>query len=255
VARSVAAKATFEIPRSAGFRIFEPGYFPEAAEIVAAAQAAAKRADPRALKSTKPFMIGLLRDGQLRPDSPFLRFALRPDVLAGVAAYLGVVPVLTHVDVYYSAWASEAESSSQLFHCDCDDLTQVKVFVLCSEVRAENGPMTIMGARTSEKLRRRLRYRYRNRVSDADALAAVGEGDRHPVAGAPGTVCFVDTSRCFHYGSRVRQGAAPRLVAMMQFLTPFSFMVSRDRHRATPFVGAIGPESTPLERLALGAAS
>ena len=52
---------------------------------------------------------------------------------------------------------------------------------------------------------------------------------------APGTVCFVDTTQCFHFGSRVESGTAPRLVTMIQYLTPSSFMLPRDHRHGSPF--------------------
>jgi hypothetical protein len=82
---------------------------------------------------------------------------------------------------------------------------------------------------------------------------AVGDRDRHLMVGAAGTVAFVDTSRCFHYGSRVNAGAPSRLVAVFQYLSPFSFRVSRDRKRATPYHYAAGSKATDLQKLVLGA--
>ena len=251
VAATMAPSPGLEIPRDGGFRIFPPGRFPEARDVVADAQAAADGVDPRTLTATKPFMLGLLGDKPLERDSSYLRLALRPDIIAAVSNYLGVVPILTHVNVYYSASMASEYSSSQLLHCDCDDVSQVKVFVLCSEVTPENGPLVIMGADTSTALRRRVHYEYRNRVTDEEA-AFLGDRDRHAVVGASGTVCFVDTSRCFHFGSRVQQGATRRLVVMIQYLSPFSFMISRDRERSAPYRGAIRPGASEIERLVLG---
>jgi hypothetical protein len=170
-----------------------------------------------------------------------------------VARYLGIVPVLTHIEVYYSAFRDTALASSQLFHCDQDDTSQIKVYVLCSDVDEQTGPMVLLGADTSKIVRRAVRYEYRNRATDEEVFRAVGERDRHRLVGRSGTVAFVDTSRCFHYGSRVSEGAPPRLVTVVQYLSPFSFRVSRDRKRAAPYGYAAQPGSSSLERLVLGA--
>jgi hypothetical protein len=61
----------------------------------------------------------------------------------------------------------------------------------------------------------------------------------------------VDTSRCFHFGSRVEDEAEPRLVAMIQYSTPFSFMLPRDPRRRAPFRHLGGPDAAELERLVL----
>jgi hypothetical protein len=70
--------------------------------------------------------------------------------------------------------------------------------------------------------------------------------------GPAGTVAVVDTSRCFHYGSRVAEDASPRLVTVLQYLSPFSFRVSRDRKRAAPYGHVAQATSSALERLVLG---
>jgi hypothetical protein len=252
--RRFAALASFEIPRSAGFRIFPPGHFPEADDIVAEAQRIAEQSgDIIARSANKPFMIPILQSTRLKRESPFLRFAVRPDVVASIARYLGMVPVLTNVEVYYSTFRDVALASSQLFHCDQDDTSQIKVYVLCSDVGPDSGAMLLLGADTSKSVRRAVRYEYRNRATDEEVFAVAGDHDRHAMVGPAGTVAFVDTSRCFHYGSRVTEGAPPRLVTVLQYLSPFSFRVSRDRKRAAPYRHAALPASSPLEQLVLGA--
>ncbi len=57
--------------------------------------------------------------------SPFLRFALSQDVVAPVAAYLGLVPILFGIDVWYSPPATESGfRNAQLWHADGDDTAQ-----------------------------------------------------------------------------------------------------------------------------------
>jgi hypothetical protein len=197
-------------------------------------------------------MVPLLQSARLERESPFLRLALRPDVVAAVSNYLGIVPILTHIEVYYSAFRDATLASSQLFHCDQDDTSQIKIYVLCSDVAEDNGPMLMLDAETSRVVRRALRYEYRNRASDEEVFQAAGNAERHAMVGRSGTVAFVDTSRCFHYGSRVKPGAPPRLVAVLQYLSPFSFRVSRDRKRAAPYRHAARKSSSALERLVLG---
>jgi hypothetical protein len=252
-ARESAAQAAFEIPRSAGFRIFPPGRFAEADEVVAESQRlATEGGDILSRSANKPFMIPILQTTKLSQDSPYLRFGTRSDVVAAVANYLGMVPVLTSVEVYYSAYREGQLASSQLFHCDQDDTSQIKVYILCSHVGEDSGAMLMLGADTSRRVRRALRYEFRNRATDEDVFDVAGDSDRHLMTGPPGTVAFVDTSRCFHYGSRVTPGAPSRLVAVFQYLSPFSFRVSRDRKRAAPYRNAVRKKAGPLERLVLG---
>jgi hypothetical protein len=73
------------------------------------------------------------------------------------------------------------------------------------------------------------------------------------VEGEPGTSCFVDTSRCFPYGSRVDAHAEARLVAIIQYLTPYSFMLPRDYRGAARYRHLAVDGSSRLEQLVLGA--
>jgi hypothetical protein len=200
-------------------------------------------------------MLPLLRPEDVRRDDPLARFALRPDVLQTVSSYLGVVPLLASVNVYRSEPATrERFVSSQLLHCDGDDTRQIKIFVLCGAVDESNGPLMILDAAQSKTLRDRVSYEYRNRVEDEEARRVMGELDLVPVVGEPGTTCVVDTSRCFHFGSRVGPDAEARLVAIVQYLTPYSFMLPRNFRSRAPYRHLASGSGDRLERLVLGAA-
>jgi hypothetical protein len=241
------------IPAPRGFAVFGPARFAEAREIVEVAEQRLAEIGGDAIRERgKPFMIPVLDEASLTRKSPLVRLALREDVLGAVAAYLRVAPILSSIDVYYSRSVDRELMSSQLLHCDGDDTRQIKVFVLCTPVDTVSGPLMIMDADRSEALRRTLGYEYRNRVTDEEAETAMGRLDLTAVEGEPGTTCFVDTSRCFHYGSRVEKTDEGRLVAMIQYLTPYSFMLPRDHRRGAPYRHLASERSGRLERLALG---
>lgn len=247
----------FEISRRSGFAILNPGRFSEIDAVVAAVADIERRFGSQETlrgvgKGRKKFLIDILDRAELTLESPFLRFAMRNDVLAAVAAYLRLVPILSAISVFYSGPHIGEPESSQLYHCDGDDTTQMKVFVLCSDVGPASGPLTIMGAETSRELRSKVGYQFRQRVSDGEVARFIGTRDQHPLIGPAGTAFFVDTSRCFHFGSRVEAGAAPRVVAMFQFLTPFSFMLPADYRKGAPFRHLSTPALPRLQRLVLG---
>jgi hypothetical protein len=256
--RTVAARlssdaAGFTIPAARGFAGFGHGHFPESREIVEVARQRFAEIGADAIRERgKPFMIPILDQASLTGESPLIRLALRDDVLRAVTTYLRVAPILSSIDVYYSRSVDRELMSSQLLHCDGDDTRQVKIFVLCTRVAAENGPLMIMAADRSELLRRKLGYEYRNRVSDDQAREAMGDLDLSPLEGEPGTTCLVDTSRCFHYGSRLESPDQGRLIAMIQYLTPYSFMLPRDYRRSAPYRHLATGGSSRLERLVLG---
>ena len=257
-AHDIAANPPFTIDRERGFVLFPPGAFPEAQEIVALTRDLGPQVDLTrpglSKKARSGFMVPMIDPAALDLDSPFLRLALRPDIVAAVSAYLGIVPVIAHLNVYYSAAGPDEARSSQLFHCDADATAQVKIFVLCSEVTEAHGPLTLLEAGTSRAIRRRLGYHFGGKVKDKRLSGLVTQADYRPILGAPGTVCLVDTTQCFHFGSRVEQGAGPRLVTMIQYLAPSSFMLPRDHRAGSPFRHLARPSMDRLQRLVLGAA-
>ena len=255
-ARSLPRNA-FTIPPGAGFLVLPPGRFPEVDAITAAAQATVAAADMDVKRKTanKTFLVSLLNQSDLTLDSPFMRLALRPDIVSAVAGYLGVLPILDYINVLCSSHVQEPLSKSQLLHCDSDAETQVKIFVLCTEVTTENGPLVILGADSSRRLRARVTYRHNHRVTDEEAVAALGSlDDLHAITGPPGTICCVDTSRCFHYGSRIAAPTGRRLVVLMRYITPWAFIMPPDYSQTARFRRLGAAASDPTTRAVLGAA-
>jgi hypothetical protein len=256
--RSVLAtlsRSDVDIVPQAGFVVVPPGRFPETDAIVRDARAALARYDataPPAGKNRKRFLQNVLDAASLTLDSAIVRFALREDVLSSVSRYLGVVPLLTTISVFHSDTVVGDPTSSQLYHCDGDDVTQVKIFVYCTDVDVPSGPLTLLDATTTREVQRRTGYWYRHRLTDEQVRAAVGTPREHVILGPMGTTLFIDTSRCFHFGSRVAPGAPPRLAAMIQYQTPYSFMLPAAAETAAPFRPFVTQSLSPLQRLVLG---
>ena len=206
------ASTNIEIPADSGFLTFPPDRFPEAKQCAAIAQERLASIDVDSIsrrKGAKQFMLPIIDQSELTRESPFMQISLREDILTAVASYLGTAPLLTSINIYYSQSSDRGEFiSSQLFHCDGDDTTQVKLFVLCNDVTSESGPLMVLPASESERLRREIGYRYKDRVADEEAKEVLGDPSLEAVEGPAGTVCLVDTSRCFHYGSRVESERA-----------------------------------------------
>ena len=245
----------WQIPSARGFEVFPPGGFAEVPQLIADANASLaefEKTGSPATASRKRFLVPVQDASTLTLDSAVIRFALREDVLNAVSRYLGVVPFLSTISVLFSDVVKGAPTSSQLHHCDGDDVTQVKVFVYCSDVDPGSGPLTLLPADDSQRVRRSVGYQYRQRLTDEQVAGVVGSGREVPILGPAGTAVFVDTSRCFHYGSRVAADAPPRLVTMIQYQTPFSFMVPTHAQHTLAFRRLLGPQLTSLQRLVLG---
>ncbi len=243
------------MPMDAGFLVVPPDQFAEIPAIVADGQAALDRFDasaPSRGKNRKRFLQNVLDASTLTLESAVLRFALRTDVLAMISRYLGVVPLLSTITVFHSDTTEGVPTSSQLYHCDGDDITQVKVFIYCTDVTPESGPLTVLDAARTRQLQERTDYQFRDRLSDDKVRRTIGDATGYPILGPPGTTAFVDTSRCFHFGSRVAPTAPPRLVTMIQYQTPYSFVIAADGEESLPFRRLITSSLTPLQRLVLG---
>jgi hypothetical protein len=197
----------------------------------------------------------LLPPESLSLHSSVVRLALDDEVVAAVSAYLGVVPVLNTVDVWHSRPVGGEPRSSQLFHLDNADVSQVKVFVHCTDVPESSGPLSVLDAARSRRLAKKSGYRIGDgRISDervADILGDAAEPVR--LTGPVGTVHFVDTSRCFHFGSRVQAGSPARTVAVLQYLTPYAFAFTSDYREEAPHRHLATAELPELQRLVLGA--
>lgn len=254
LARELAGQTRFNVPKDKGFNVFEPGTFAEAEEVVRAAQNLITEINPDNLPRAKKGRLraNLLDLSSLTLESPYLRLALSSDVLSTVSAYLGVVPVLTNIDVWYSQHVDEDFKNSQLFHCDGEDVTQIKVFVYSTEVDPASGPLVVIGAKDSKLIRDKLGYKYGTRVRDEAINPVLDCKGHHPITGPVGTVAFVDTCRCFHYGSRVQEGATPRILALLKFSTPTAFMLPFDYRKGAPFRHLATSRLSTVERLILG---
>ena len=240
LAEELAGRAELSIPSEDGFVVLPPGSVEGAGAVVAAANELIDGIghDELMSRNTKDgFMAkGFLPKAAYQLDSPYMRFILGEDVIAAASTYLGLVPVLHKVDVWYSVHAGEAPKSSQRWHLDSADTTQVKVWIHLSDVGPDSGPLTVVGASTSERIADEIGYDFGegHRVPDERFEELAGDAVT-ALEGPAGTVHFVDTSRCFHFGSRVEAGGTPRRIFMAQYLTPYAFRFKSDHVERAPF--------------------
>ena len=258
VARRCRPTAPLVMSRDAGYVELTRPQFPELVEAIEAAQGLIAATDPaQHVRSKEQLITQLLDPGELTLDSPYMRLALRPDILSCASAYLGVVPILSTVDVWFSRWTGEdALQNSQLFHLDWGDTSQVKLFVLCSDVEARHGPLVFIDAERSERLRKALSYAFdgeRGRVPDERVEAVLGASAAQSLVGRAGDATLIDTSRCFHQGSRVLDPDATRTVIMIQYLTPTAFALPLRPLADAPFRHLARADMTEIEQLVLGA--
>lgn len=200
-----------------GYQLFSPDTFHELPKIVIACQAvftrhAAEIADVEAYN--KPYFFNILTADDLRQYPVLLDFALSAPVIEAVTGYLGQIPRLHSIGVFYSA-VNDSIAGSQMYHVDGDALAQVKCFVNIWDVGPGGGAFTFLPkSQTSFSLRSRGLLKA---IPDQDVYRLVPQEKQVSVVGPPGSGVFADTSRCLHQGSRARE--KPRLVFQFQYVT------------------------------------
>ncbi len=144
----------------------------------------------------------------------FLDFATSTDLLSAVGSYLQCVPALTTtlpagIRFVESNAAFDDQPNtphdSQLYHIDYYSLPNVYVLVLLEDTTHEHGPWTFIPRSLSQRAREQLRYWTRERgyrVSDEDLFSVVPRDAVVEFAYPRGTVLLIESSGCFHFGSR-----------------------------------------------------
>lgn len=184
--------------------------------------------EDKARSSKKAFLINEKFDLFSEKARPILDLALAPEIIKPISEYLGSFPVLSSAALWYSPNSEHQSRGSQLYHLDGEDIRQVKCFLPIDEVTLDSGPLTILPAKISDniynKLHKQKRINRRNtKLTDDVIYEDINSNNAIPVIGKPGTVAFVDTCRCYHYGSR--SAKAPRLVLHLHYYSAFSKMM------------------------------
>jgi len=157
----------------------------------------------------------------------FLDFATSSDVLSVVSHYLQSIPVLSKTlppGIRFAesnaAFDDQPDNphDSQLFHIDYYSLPNVYVLVLLRDTTPEHGPWMFLPRSVSQKARSALNYWSRQRsyrVTDEEMYAVVDRKEVIEFCYPRGTVLFIESSGCFHYGSR--NSIKPRFLLMLGY--------------------------------------
>ena len=254
MADAIGNEAAVPIPREDGFAFVPPGAF-DFAPVVSAAREVVARADLAAKreKSNKAFLVKVAEKDDLTLASPLLQLGLDRRLVAVAARYLGMVPILEYANVLYSSHAGDELAKSQLFHCDSDEIEQVKLFVLCEDVSPAHGPLTFLNASDSQRVRDHVGYKFKTRLTDDQVRDALGgEVREHALLGPAGVAGLIDTSRCLHYGSRFADSSTRRVVVMLQYVTPLAFVYATDHRTSARFRDLAASDSDEMTSLVLG---
>lgn len=148
-------------------------------------------------------------------DSPFVKIAAQERILSFVAAYFRDAPLLDYIYLLHSSHKPGPLRVSQLWHRDHDDTKVLKLFVYLSDcLTLEDGPFTFIPADISKEVT----FGLHSHRTDSELGVAASEPNVKVMTGPKLSAFFVDTSRCYHMGSRVAPGHE-RLLFMGAYAT------------------------------------
>lgn len=140
-----------------------------------------------------------------------------------VTKYLGSLPILDSVQLWYSPNETYELIGSKLLHRDPEDFKQVKVFIPIEEIQLENGPLHLINKHQSqllyEDLINKTLITKRNEKIE-DKYVSNLNLRFHPMLLNNNECALIDTCACYHFGSR--KGSKPRKLLFLHFTTAFS---------------------------------
>jgi hypothetical protein len=179
----------------------------------------------------KPFLRDILPEGAWERYRSILDFACSPEVLAPISRYSGFVPPLSRtlppgVRLMESSTRFDPQPdgpwrSSQLWHIDYHSYPTIYLVVVLREIGPDDGPLHYLGETASRRVCETLGYRRRGvayRLADEVLHSLVDPSEVRSLTGPPGTVLFIDSSRCLHFGSRCP--ARPRYQMQYAYVSP-----------------------------------
>ncbi len=144
----------------------------------------------------------------------FLDFATSSPLLSTVSRYIGCIPALSTtlpsgIRFVESNAAFDDQPDqphdSQLYHIDYYSLPNVYVLVLLRDTDRSNGPWTFLPRATSQRVREELGYWGPGRdyrLSDEEVYSIANRDEVIEFTGKRGTVLYIESSGCLHFGSR-----------------------------------------------------
>lgn len=183
-----------------GYALFAPNELMSIHSLLAACQ---KPAEP--IRRQKSFI------GSLAVSPALVNETHKLSVERELVGYLGPAPIIKSIELYRSTSNTERYKSGQLWHMDIDFALQVKMFFMCRPTTHDNGPFTFISAQDSATVQKATGYIPGKSLDDAylqsySPIELIGDA---------GSLVFIDTSRCLHFGSRCKAGE--RIALVVQF--------------------------------------
>ena len=167
-------------------------------------------------------IIEILTSKDFNNQSKTFKLVTNNKLIKIISNYLGFIPLLTHITLWFSPNKKNVSNSSQEFHLDHEDIKQVKGFFLVEDITEDNGPTIFLNSSDSKIVLNKVKYRTNesSKRLDESVINKHHKNNRIICTGKKGTLYLIDTSNCFHCGSR--EANKSRKILAFQFITTFS---------------------------------
>ena len=180
----------------------------------------------REASNRKTYLNQYKIDLSIKKNHIYLKLILSNSLINTIHGYLGNNVVLSNLQLWHSKNDDFVSGGSQDLHMDGEDTKQIKLFFYLSDVDKDAGPLSVI----SKKQSKILNYRKNNKnfikrktqkISDDEFKNISNNIEIHLMTGSKGSVNLIDTSNCYHFGSR--PGKKSRKVLMYQFVSSYSY--------------------------------
>ena len=214
-----------------GFALDESRTLPHLDALLAAGEELIERFAGGRYEFTKPYLQDISPESAMDTYPALLDFVTSPEVVTAVAPAFGYVPLLpatipegvrlmeSRTD--FDPQAQGPWRGSQLYHLDYHSSPTVYVIVAVRDIGPDDGPLHFLGKAASRRVAEAVGYGRRGvpyRLTDEVVHAHVDPGEVHTFAAKAGTVLFIESSACMHFGSR--RPAKPRYQFQYSFTAP-----------------------------------
>ena len=243
-----------------GFAIDRSRALPHLEEAMAAGAALIEEYGGRRWEHEKPYLQNINPEEAIERYPALIDFIASSEMLAAVAPTFGYIPPLATLlprgvrlmesSTRFDPQADGPFRESQLYHLDYHHSPTLYVVLVLRDIGPEDGALHFLGAAASARVAEEVGYGKRGvpyRLEDDTVNAIVDPDEVHVFAEPAGTVLWIDSSACFHFGSR--RPANDRYQLQYGFVSPVrnDFLSVYRRQR----VYETSPEDPALRRLVL----
>jgi len=149
-------------------------------------------------------------------EHPLVKLSLKKEVLEVIAGYFKRAGFLEYLLLTYSVPSHQPLKASQLWHQDHDNNRMLKLFFYLSDVESEaDGPFTLLPKKANSLIKNSFFPRH---LPDAEVNSQFPLTQAVKIHGRQFSAFLVDTSVCYHMGSRVAEGHS-RLMSTSLYVT------------------------------------